>query len=816
MRIVIDLQACQSASRLGGIGRYTQNLVEALARNRGEHELRILLSDQFPDTIQPLYERLSGLLPRHHIQVFQAPGPVSEGNPSNAPRARAAELIRERLIRGLRPDILQIGSVVEGLGDDVISSIDRLMPGRRTSATLYDLIPLVESDTYLDNPVVAAHYHRKLEELRRAGLLLAISEYSRREGIQHLGLDPERVVNIAAGVDPRFRPRPVPGERAGPLRARYGIRGDFILYTGSFDRRKNHPRLIQAYARLPRALRARCQLVIAGNGCDAIYAPLHRIARQAGLAAGEVLFTGRVDDEDLLDLYNLCRLFVFPSLREGYGLPVLEAMACGVPCIASGTTSLPEVVGREDALFDPHDPDSIAARMRQVLEDDAFARSLAEQGRRRAARFTWDASARAALDAFEAHHARTAPLDGDDDSHRGALLALSHLVRRHPPLEGEIPRIAGALEANERILADPDPDPRPRRIGWITPWNTRCGIAMYARHLAAPHLHDYTVLAPLEERPDLPDEPNVLRCWHPGDPDLRGLTQRVHDQGLDTLLIQFNYGLFDFPALAAFLREMIATGRRLFITLHATRDTPTRRLETLAAPLRLCDAVFVHSPRDRDALARIGVTAHVEDFPHGVPDTAPAALDPGIPPGRFVVACYGFFLPHKGFPELIEACHRRLQAGDDLHLLMVTARYPVDLSAELIHKARRRIRELGMEDRVTLVDDFLEDSHSLGHLRHAHLIVFPYQETGESSSAAVRMGLAADRPVAVTPLAIFDDVRDATHRLPGTGPDDLARGIAHLRRELQGGDPLREPARAWVQAHRYPALGGRLWRRLNA
>ncbi|MCG5534668.1 glycosyltransferase [Ectothiorhodospira mobilis] len=815
MRIVIDLQACQSASRLGGIGRYTQSLVEALARNRGHHELRILLSDRLPEAIQPLYERLAGLLPRHHIQVFQAPGPVSEGNPAHGPRARAAELVRERLIRGLRPDILHIGSVVEGLGDDVITSIGRLMPGRRTSATLYDLIPLVESDTYLADPVVAAHYHRKLEELQRAGLLLAISEYSRREGIQHLGLDPERVVNIAAGVDPRFQPRPVPDQRAAPLRARYGIRGDFILYTSSFDRRKNHPRLIQAYARLPQALRARCQLVIAGNGNDAIYAPLRRVARQAGLAADQVIFTGRVDDEDLLDLYNLCRLFVFPSLREGYGLPVLEAMACGAPCIASATTSLPEVLGREDALFEPHDPDSIAARMRQVLEDDTFARNLAEHGRQRAARFTWDASARAALDAFEAHHARTAPLPEEDDAQRGALLALSDLVQRQPALQGEIPRIAAALEANERILAEPDP--RPRRIGWVTPWNTRCGIATYARHLAAPHLRDYTFLAPVEEQPEQPDEANVLRCWHPGDPDLRELARRVHEQGLDTLLIQFNYGLFDFPALAAFLREMIATGRRLFTTLHATRDTPTRRLETLAPALRLFDAVFVHSPRDREALARLGISANVEVFPHGVPDTAPADVDPGIPPGRFVVACYGFFLPHKGFPEIIEACHQRLQAGDDLHLLLVTARYPVDLSAELIQRARQRIRELGMEDRVTLVDDFLEDAHSLGHLRHAHLIVYPYQETGESASGAVRMGLVADRPVAVTPLAIFDDVRDCTHRLPGTGPDALARGIACLRRELlQGDDPLREAARAWVETHRYPVLSERLWRRLNA
>lgn len=819
MRIVVDLQACQSGSRLGGIGRYSQNLAEAMARNCGHHELRIILSELLPEAIPGIYERFSNLLPKRHIQVFQAPGPVAERFPSNSARARAAELIREGFIQQLNPDIIHIGSLIEGFGDDVVSSVGRLFSGDTTAVTLYDLIPLVEKDRYLTDSLISAHYYRKLDDMRRAGLLLAISEFSRQQAITELGSDPDSITNIAAGVDPIFRPREVDPEEASRVRERYGLKGKFLLYTSSFDQRKNHSRLVEAFGRLPYSVRENYQLLFIGNGWDEIYARLRSVGNKAGLQERDLVFAGHVPDVDLLTLYNLCDLFVFPSVAEGYGLPVLEAMACGIPTVASNTTSIPEVIGLSDALFDPYDIGGIADKIQQALTDAAFKLRLKEHGLAWSKNFTWDASAKRAISAFEAQYERNRGRErpGRSRIYVRTIAALKELMQSSSPALDPV-LIADAVASNERCIVDPNP-PQPR-IGWVTTWNTRCGIAMYAKYLAGAHISDYMIFAPHEREKVCSDEDNVIRCWRIGRDDLRELAEQVYESCVDILVIQFQYGFFDFQALAGFLQEMVATGRRVYITMHATTDTATKRLGQIAAPLRLCDGVFVHSLNDVAALEHIGVKANVEIFPHGVVDVPALSVALSIPPRRFVIASYGFFLPHKGLLELIDVCHRLIhEYGIDVHLLMINAEYPVTVSGDLIARARARIAALGLGNRVTLVTEFLQDEQSLGYLGRADLIVYAYQETGESSSAAVRMGLAAQRPVAVTPLKIFDDVRDNVFSMPSTEIEGMADFIATLyTRLLDPDESVREVlnhASDWRVARAYSHLSEEFWRRLN-
>ena len=155
MRIVVDLQACQSGSRLGGIGRYSLHLAEALAQlcaTHNRHELRIILNDLMPDSIPEIYQTFASLIPRQQIQVFQIPGPIAENNPDNHARARIAEIIREHYIQRLAPDIIHVASLIEGLSDNVVSSVGALSAKaltERTVITLYDLIPLVDKQRYL-------------------------------------------------------------------------------------------------------------------------------------------------------------------------------------------------------------------------------------------------------------------------------------------------------------------------------------------------------------------------------------------------------------------------------------------------------------------------------------------------------------------------------------------------------------------------------------------------------------------------------------------------------------------------------------------
>src|SRR5262245_55932251 len=189
MRIVIDMQGAQTESRFRGIGRYTMSFSQAVARLRGEHEIVLALNGLFPDTIEPIRAAFDGLLPQENIRVWYALGPVRELEPGNESRREAAEQIRESFLAILAPDVIHVSSLLEGYGDDAVTSIGRFDDTTLVSVTLYDLIPLLNPDHYLKpNPLYAKYYQRKLEYFKRAALYLAISDASRQEGLDHLGL----------------------------------------------------------------------------------------------------------------------------------------------------------------------------------------------------------------------------------------------------------------------------------------------------------------------------------------------------------------------------------------------------------------------------------------------------------------------------------------------------------------------------------------------------------------------------------------------------------------------------------------------------
>jgi glycosyltransferase involved in cell wall biosynthesis len=236
-------------------------------------------------------------------------------------------------------------------------------------------------------------------------LLLAISESSRQEVIDLLGVDSGKVVNTSLAAEPRFQKIDIADEEANSLLAKFDVTRKFVLYSGGADHRKNLPRLIQAYAALPVKLRDSHQLLFAGKMSQGNIAELERIAKGAGLKSDELLFTGYIPDDELIRLYNLCKLYVFPTWHEGFGLPALEAMQCGAPVVASSTSSLPEVVGLDEALFDPMDVQSISAKMAQALSDEGLRERLIAHGKQQVKKFSWEASAKRAIAAWEALHA---------------------------------------------------------------------------------------------------------------------------------------------------------------------------------------------------------------------------------------------------------------------------------------------------------------------------------------------------------------------------------------------------------------------------
>lgn len=452
MRIVIDMQGAQTESRFRGIGRYTLSLAQAIVRNRGEHEVILALSGLFPDTIEPIRAAFDGLLPQENIRVWHAPGPVRECEPGNEWRREVAELVREAFLASLRPDVVHVSSLFEGYVDDAVTSIGMFSPNIPMTVTLYDLIPLLNPDTYLKpNPTYARYYHRKVECLKRANQWLAISESAAGEGRDGLALPSDVVVNISTACDAVFRRLEIAEAERQALLARFGITQPFILYSGGADGRKNLKRLIHAYERLPDPLRESHQLVLAGKMPESEIAELRQTAKLAGIRDGQLLFTGYVTDEELAWLYNLCVIFVFPSCHEGFGLPALEAMSCGAAVVGANTTSMPEVIGRQDALFDPYDEEAISQKLAQVLGDVGFRAELVAHGLKQARKFSWDESARRAVAAFEKVHSFMAgnTKTGEPEN---MLPELIHAISAVVPArisDGEMLLIAQVLSRNQ-------------------------------------------------------------------------------------------------------------------------------------------------------------------------------------------------------------------------------------------------------------------------------------------------------------------------------------------------------------------------------
>jgi glycosyltransferase involved in cell wall biosynthesis len=405
MRIVIDMQAVQSTgSRNRGIGRYSLSLAQAMVRNVGEHEILLALNGLFPETIEPIRAAFDGLLPQANIRVWHAVGPVDDLDRNNHWRRQSAEMVREAFLASLKPDIVHVTSVFEGLHDDAITSVGAFC-NIPTAITFYDLIPFIHRSPYLDNPPVEAWYLKKLEHFRRADLWLAISESSRQEGLEYLNLPDDRVVNVSTAADAYFQRIVMSAAVEHEIRQKYRLLHPFVMYTGGVDHRKNIEGLIRAFSALSLHIRREHQLAIVCSARPEDKQNLLNLAKKHGLTEEDIILTGFVPEEDLVALYNLCKLFIFPSWHEGFGLPALEAMQCGAPVIGANTSSLPEVIGWDQALFDPHSDEAIAIAMARALGDEAFRSELTLHGKLQAKKFSWDETAKRAITTFERFHA---------------------------------------------------------------------------------------------------------------------------------------------------------------------------------------------------------------------------------------------------------------------------------------------------------------------------------------------------------------------------------------------------------------------------
>ncbi len=370
MRLCLDLSA--AAHERAGLGRYAASLAHALfALNT---PFSIFINDPRESRLRPPLSEM----PAHTAHL-----------PRKLWRLRAAA----SYFGGPSLDRAYAGVTL-------FHATEHLLPkltGARSVFTLHDTAYLLFPNYHLlQNRLYLTLMMPRF--LARADRIIAVSEATRRDALRFYRIDPAKIDVILEGVEPRFRPEPDPA-RLAAVRRQYALPERFILYVGTIEPRKNLPTLLEAFAAL-RLQHPDVGLVIAG-GKGWLYESFFKRLRSLGLEK-RVTLTGYVPDDDLPALINCAEVFAFPSIFEGFGLPPLEAMACGVPVVCSNASSLPEVVGEAGVLLPPDDPRTWAEALNRILVDPDLRADLRARGLARARQFTWEHAARCTLEIYRA------------------------------------------------------------------------------------------------------------------------------------------------------------------------------------------------------------------------------------------------------------------------------------------------------------------------------------------------------------------------------------------------------------------------------
>jgi glycosyltransferase involved in cell wall biosynthesis len=266
--------------------------------------------------------------------------------------------------------------------------------------TIHDLIPLVLRQ-YRGGPLQRLYTALVSAGTRGVTIALTDSRASRQDILTHLELPPERVRAVPLAAEERYSPRPSPEDEQ--IRARYDLPDRYILYLGGFDVRKNLVTVLASYRWAGPLLADDCPLVIAGRlpEEDTAFTPdPRRLVGEQGISKTLVHFTGFVAESHTPTLYRGAVAFIFPSRYEGFGLPPLEALACGTPVVGSDTASLPEVIGNAGVLLPPDDAEGMAGALIQLAIDQDFRAEMSRRALAQSARFSWDRTARATLTAY--------------------------------------------------------------------------------------------------------------------------------------------------------------------------------------------------------------------------------------------------------------------------------------------------------------------------------------------------------------------------------------------------------------------------------
>lgn len=426
MKIGIDLKPFSTGSKYRGIGMYSRALIEELIGRENDFEYHFL----------NLYEKYDGdpvMGERCYLYQYNlGPKIVDVGERQLFRDAQTLNVIEgavEHFIEQSNIDVMLFTSPNE-YGNMYHSE---WFQGVFKVGILYDLIPLIFPEQCLFDPTYAEDYKQSLEFLKGMDLLLAISQSAKDDAVKLLGISEEKICVIYAGIDENYQK--LDKVNIKELKTRFGIQDAFIMFAGGIDFKKNIEGLIAAYAKCGKRITNRYQLVIVGKTAPDVIDKYLEIARENGVD-GRVICTGFISQNDLVGLYNITDLLVFPSLYEGFGLPVVEAMACGTRIVTSDVSSLKEIAEGHAILVSPNSVKSISNGILEALDHPVESRKSAEEAVEYALSFTWDKVAERTEQAILAFYNKTDKKEYRFEITRKMISDITRLyVQAHVPFE---------------------------------------------------------------------------------------------------------------------------------------------------------------------------------------------------------------------------------------------------------------------------------------------------------------------------------------------------------------------------------------------
>lgn len=562
-----------------------------------------------------------------------------------------------------------------------------------------------------------------------------------------------------------------------------------FLHISSGFARKGLDVLLQAYAQAFTS-NDDVSLVIktSHNIHNTVQEQINLLRKTRAYSPDIVLITDDLPTGYIIDIYQRCHALVAPSRGEGFGLPMAEAMLFGLPVITTGFGGQTDFCTQETAW----------------LIDYRFEKSQSH--------LSTDSSVWVEPDVNHLAQLMREVYQAPKEKLQGKIKAAKELIEQEFIWDVCASRVR---EFVDEIKAIKSVNPRKINIGWVTSWNTKCGIAGYSNYfingiLSTSSRFNLKILANRTEETVKPDESNVIRCWDGEvvDPDLTEFKAAVEE--LDIVVIQHQNSLIKDSTLAQMVTFLQGKGIKTLVIFHSFEE---QYIQPITQQLALADKLLVHRLADLNRFKNLGLVHNTSLLTHGVmyrPEGDPTELKKQLNLlDKRVIASYGFLFPHKGIEQLIEAFARIKATHPDTFLLLANSFHTNPITQEIGEKCKNLISKLGLDGSVLMINDFLDEEESLSLLECADLIVFPHQYTGESASGAVRFGLTSNRPVACTPLNIFDDVKELVHFLPGTSPDDLATGIIDLFSNPDTIKSKHEMQQRWLKENSWEAIASR-------